>query len=172
MSGNEFGLESLRVMEAANLLLAKAGKRQQLVRCTGALERAFEYKSATGKTIVVPCYRRLGCMTGIRSVLQRVNEKKPCNWLINGQASTNMKELAFFGETVIIQFDRKEILTQQYDQAVAFGIPNPLDDAQRRTAIIEGHEQTPPLPEQTTLTIRNMQDQPVSFVLTSYSKVA
>ena len=33
-------------------------------------------------------------------------------------------------------------------------------------------EQTPPLPEQTTLTIRNMQDQPVSFVLTSYSKVA
>ena len=87
MSGKEFGLESLRVMEAANLLLAKAGKRQQLVRCTGAFERAFEYKSATGKTIVVPFFRRFGCLIGIRSVLQRVNDKKRCNWLINGQAS-------------------------------------------------------------------------------------
>ena len=172
MSGQKLGLESARVMEAANLLLTKIGRRQQLVSCTGSYENAFQFKSATGKTIIVPCYRRNGCLLGIRSVLQRVNERQRFSWLINGQADRNMQELAFFGETAIIQFSRDEVVSLQYDQAVAFKIPQPMEDAERRTAVIEADENPPPFPEITNLVIRDMRDHPVEFPLKTISRAA
>lgn len=110
MSGKYFGIEAERVMVAANALLSTAGKRQRLTVCTGSLERGYQYRSSTGKTIVVPVYRTQGIYSGIRSILQRVDEKRHCNWLINGQADTNMQELVFVGgHNAVIQYDRKDV---------------------------------------------------------------
>ena len=83
-----------------------------------------------------------------------------------------MQELAFFGETAIIQFSRDEVVSLQYDQAVAFKIPQPMEDAERRTAVIEADENTPPFPEITNLVIRDMRDHPVEFPLKTISRAA
>ncbi len=161
MSDTDFGLESTLVMQAANHLLRKAGLRQRLVKCTGGLERGFKYRSATGKTIIVTVREQFSVFTIIKSILQCVDEKRRCDWLINGQANTNTRELLFFGEQTVIQYSRKDALQFQYglmsqyhDEAKA------MELALERMTRMEEFENGPDFPDQTTLVTRDEHDHP------------
>jgi len=161
MPSTEFGIESVRVMDAANTLLQIQGCSQRLVACTGAFERAYQYRTARGKTAVVPVYRRNSVLTGVRSVLQRVNEKAGCNWLINGQASVNMKELLFAPEGgAVIQYNRQDVHAMQYELAVGINHPDPTTLADKRTADIEAYSGNSGFPAETVLITRDEHDIP------------
>ena len=168
MSGNDYGLESSRVMTAANALLKMRGLRQRLVSCTKALERAYQYRTSTGKTVVVPVARQHGVFTGIRSILQRVRENRPCNWLINGQADTNMKELAFFGGyQAVIRYDKNDSLEFQYELMKMDGRSHEetVQLANDRMDRLMEHPDIGELPVATYLELRDEHDRPQSHPL-------
>ncbi|WP_138437988.1 hypothetical protein [Marinobacter shengliensis] len=168
MSYKEFGLESERVMVAANFLLKMAGCRQRLTACIGSLERGYKYRSATGKTIVVPVGRQHGAFTMIRSILQRIDEKRPCNWLINGQADTNMKTLYNpIYSAPVIHYDRGDAIAMDCELLMATGIsPASVESsATDRINRMQADPRTPTLADQTQLVVRDEHDEPTSFLL-------
>lgn len=168
MSGKYFGIEAERVMVAANALLSMAGKRQRLTVCTGSLERGYQFRSATRKTIVVPVSRIQGIYSGIRSILQRVDEKRCSNWLINGQADTNMQELVFVGGyNAVIQYDRKDVFQFQAELLQDSGLARTdhelfTTEIARRVSQIEADVNLPAFPDETLLITRDEHDQPHS----------
>lgn len=151
------------VMLAANILLQMAGRRQRLASFTKGLESGFQYRSARRKTIVVPINFRNGAFIVIKSILQRVDEWKGCNWLINGQAGTNTQELCLFtGQAAYIEFSREDLRRFRIDSLTGLG--HSPDEAERLAdAPNNALDQCFPgreFPETTTLVFYDEHDHP------------
>jgi hypothetical protein len=109
----------------------------------------------------VPVQRQHGRWTAIKSILQRVDEKRRCNWLINGQADINMRTLfANNYSQPTIQYSEADAFEMEVELMASLGHP----DSQARIHARDRLTRLPPelreYPQDTYLVIRDDEDAP------------
>lgn len=168
-----YGIEAERVRVAANELLRQNGKRQRLATCTGALDRGYKYRSTAGKTIVVPIQRQHGQWTSIKSILQRVDEKRRCNWLINGQADINMSTL--FSNPYnqpTIGYCEADAFEMEVELMASVGHDDDLARMHARDRLNRLPPELREYPQETCLMIRDCEDAPHAIPLAQAATAA